>query len=81
MLVAACWSWLRDLTFISGHRLLFCKPGPPVPADSGAVVGLRGEPVPATTGAGPEFRGHLNASGLMDDCEDELRPVGLWHIL
>jgi hypothetical protein len=39
MLLAACWSWLRDLTFISGHRLLLDKPDPAAPADSGAVVG------------------------------------------
>jgi len=44
-------------------------------------VGLGGEPVPATMGTGPEFGGHLHASGLVDDCEDELRPVGFWHIL
>jgi|GEM_PF-1956399 len=81
MLLAACWSWLRDLTFISGHRLLLYKPGPAAPADSGAVVGLGGEPVPATVGAGGEFRGHLHSTSLADDCEDELRPVGLWHIL
>ena len=81
MLAAACWSWLRDLTFISGHRLLLCKPGPAAPADSGAVVGLGREPIPATVGTDPEFGGHLHAASLADDCEDELRPVGLWHIL
>jgi len=69
------------LTFISGHRLLLCKPGPAAPADSGAVVGLHREPIPATVGAGGEFGGHLHSASLADDCEDELRSVGLWHIL
>jgi len=46
-------------------------------ANSGATVGLHEELVPATLRTGLEFGGHLHATSLADNCEDELRPFGL----